>query len=70
MEFNRITLETEYYPEGSVTVIRVHNNNLLPEFQQLVARGINTWDQAPKEIKDFADELSGNTKLLKNTPQS
>lgn len=70
MEFNRITLETEYYfITGKHTVVGIPDS-LLPAFKQLIARGINTWDQAPQEIKDFADELSGNSKLLKNTPQS
>lgn len=40
---------------------------LLPAFITLVSRGINTWDQAPDEIKDFVDELTGNTKLLPKT---
>ena len=30
------------------------------EFIQLVTRGINTWDTAPKWIKDLNDNLNGN----------
>ena len=63
MVTDRITIETEYYTEGTITSVRIPKV-LLPAFQQLIARGINTWDQAPQEIKDFVDELSGNTKLL------
>jgi len=30
------------------------------ELTKFVARGINTWDTAPKWIKDLSDTLSGN----------
>lgn len=70
MEFNRIEMEHEYFlVSGKVTVVRIPEI-LMPAFQQLIARGINTWDQAPQEIKDFADELSGNDKLLNNSSQT
>lgn len=43
-------------------------DELMDSFKELVNRGINTWDQAPQEIKDFSDVLSGNDKLLTQTP--
>lgn len=30
---------------------------LLPAFRQLVSRGLNTWDHAPPEIKEFGDMI-------------
>ena len=70
MVTDRITIEHEYYMvAGKVTVVRIPEV-LIPAFQQLIARGINTWDQAPQEIKDFADELSGNDKLLNTSSQT
>lgn len=45
-------------------------DELMDSFKELVNRGINTWDQAPQEIKDFSDVLSGNDKLLTPVPQT
>lgn len=55
------------FPDGSVNCAGISvaiPTNLLPAFITLVSRGINTWDQAPQEIKDFVDEITGISKLL------
>ena len=65
MVTNRITVETEYHFAGTIQSVRIPKA-MMPAFITLVSRGINTWDQAPQEIKDFVDELTGNTKLAKS----
>lgn len=34
------------------------------EMMQLIARGMNTWDKAPKWLHELYDELQGNDKLI------
>lgn len=49
---------------GQRSTVVIVPTELLPAFTQLISRGINTWDQAPQEIKAFVDELTGNNKLV------
>ena len=52
------------YNEENGTIAIAIPAELVPEFKQLVARAMNTWERASPEMKKFRDDVSGMSKLL------
>jgi len=56
----RITEVDPLDPTGTMTKeyqIRITQASTMDAFKTLVNRGLNTWDEAPPELKEFADIL-------------
>jgi hypothetical protein len=54
-EENEIFLSTSY--DSPDRNIHIHGHNAIKWFSKLIHRGMNTWDEAPHEIKAFADQF-------------
>lgn len=66
MNLNRIDLNID--PDGS---IGLHvPPALAPHSRKLVVRAMMTWQEPHPEIRDFADRLSGLSKVISSTEQA
>lgn len=54
-----MTVRKQIEEDGTpVMVIRVVGQTSVENMKQLTARALNTWDQAPPEVKEFGDMVT------------
>jgi hypothetical protein len=62
---NKTRIDCHEDPDGSIGMYVPPE--LTPHFKKLVERAMMTWQEPHPQIRDFADRLSGLSKLLPKT---